>query len=169
MFIYFIYYNVWLNYSISRTSNFLKLDQLIEVSPPDYLLGWGHVSQQFTQKMNAYMIWHVYIYIYRDIYIHWYSTCLCVYVNQECMFRCTNKPDPCYVKVTGFPWRTERTVFEFENATHLLKCSFTMRKIFAVCRVWRTRRSANEEKAAILNKVQTLPPKSVMAAQIRRW
>lgn len=94
MFIYFIYYNVWLNYSISRTSNFLKLDQLIEVSPPDYLLGWGHVSQQFTQKMNAYMIWHVYIYIEIYIYIHWYSTCLCVYVNQECMFRCTNQTRP---------------------------------------------------------------------------
>lgn len=91
MFIYFIYYNVWLNYSISRTSNFLKLDQLIEVSPPDYLLGWGHVSQQFTQKMNAYMIWHVYIYIEIYIYIDTVHVCVCMWIKNACLDAQTNQ------------------------------------------------------------------------------
>ena len=48
----------------------------------NYLLGRGHVSQQFTQNMNVYM--HIR-----------------VYVNHEYML-CTNKPDSCYVKVIGF-------------------------------------------------------------------
>ena len=95
MFIYFIYYNGWLNYSISRTSNFLKLDQLIEVSPPDYLLGEAMCRNNSPRKWMR--IWYdmciyIYIYIY-DIYtlIQYMFVCVCMWIKNACLDAQTNQ------------------------------------------------------------------------------